>query len=53
MSNWQIVPLVPASTIGFAIISKNKVPTALGQTPFGAVAVNESVTVPVCPVAGV
>ena len=48
-----MVPLVPASTIGFAIIFNCKEPAVLGQTLFKVVAVNVNVTTPVCPVAGV
>ena len=51
--DWQIVPLVPASTIGFGIMVNTNGLEAAGQTPFGEFAVNVSVTIPVWPVAGV
>ena len=50
---WQIVPFVPASTIGFAIISNTMFPVLVGQTPFVDDAVKVRVTNPVWPVAGV
>ena len=48
-----MVPLLPASTIGFGIIFNWRFPTLLGHTPFGEEAVSVNVTFPVCPVAGV
>ena len=48
-----MVPLVPASTSGFAMMSNIILSELLGQTPFVDEAVKVRVTNPVWPVAGV